>query len=400
MPEPTQQELMSAVNDLRSIVESKSSQTGEAMERIDKIQAFLDDQEVKNQERLTELKTAENKAAEIQERMDALEVDLARRVDETKENYRDTKEYKALKAFAQLGDRGVSELDVETKATLRTDIDTQGGYLVTGELDNAITKKITEVSGLRGISRVRTISAKTLNMAIRTGILESFYEGEAEAGQKSISAYGSEQLTAFRQTVTVPVTQDQLMNSAFDMESEIMTDAAEAFAQKEGNKFILGTGHKQPEGITVNSVIIAAARLSAGSATLSADDLILLTGDLKTGYNPVYTFNRKSLAFFRTLKSTDGVFLWQPGMNGGVANNINGFPYVLSQDMPDIAANSLSVAFGDFQRGYTIIDRTGVSIIRDDVTRKTEAIVEFTLNRWNTGQVTLPEAIQLLKTSP
>lgn len=393
MPEEiTNQKVMEAVTSLRELVGNES---GEAKEQSEKINTFLDKQEVINQKNLTDLKSAENKAIEAEERVKSLELEMGRKVDETKENYQDTAEYKALKSMVCLGDN----MDTEYKATLRTDIDTQGGYTVMGEMDNMITKKITEISGLRSVSRVRTISSKSLAMPIRTGILTANYEGEGEIGDESNSTYGSESLTPFRLSVTVPITHDLLMDSSFNMESEIFGDAGEAFAQKEGNKFILGTDVKQPEGILVNSVVVAAARTSGSSGTITADDMILLTGDLKTGYNPVYTLNRGTLAFLRTLKSSDGVFLWQPGMNGPVANTMNGFGYVLSQDMPAIAALSLSVAFGDFQRGYSIIDRTGVSIIRDDVTRKKAAIVEFTIHRWNYGKVVLPEAIKLLKTA-
>ena len=60
--------------------------------------------------------------------------------------------------------------------------------------------------------------------------------------------------------------------------------------------------------------------------------------------------------------------------------------------MPAATATNPSVAFGDFRRGYTIVDRTGMSVVRDDVTAKRRAVVEFTMNRWNTGQVTLDPA--------
>jgi len=69
-------------------------------------------------------------------------------------------------------------------------------------------------------------------------------------------------------------------------------------------------------------------------------------------------------------------------------------------DMPDIAANSLSVALADFMRGYTIIDRTGLLVIRDELTRKKNNIIEMTFHRYNHGQVVLPEAFKLLKTKP
>ncbi len=403
MPQPTEEQtqIMEGVKSLRDLVhgnhEKSAATVKEISETVDK---FLNEQETKNQKYLADVKTAEEKEAETKSRMDALEIELATRTEKTGENYKDSAEYKAIETFAKKGDKGLYDLDAELKATLRTDVDTQGGYLVDGELDNVITKLITEISGLRSVSRVRTIGKKTLDMAIRTAIPTAAYEGEAEQGNESNSVYGSESLTAFRLSVTIPITLDMLMDASFNMESEIFSDAAEAFAQKEGNKFILGTNSKQPEGILVNTAVVAGARTGAGaSGLLIADDLINLTGDLKTGYNPTYVLNRGTLAFLRTLKSTDGVFLWQPGMNGPIANTMNGFNYVLAQDMPAMASNSLSVAFGDFQRGYTIIDRTGVSMVRDEFTSKKNAIVEFTIHRWNYGKVVVPEAITLLKTA-
>lgn len=38
--------------------------------------------------------------------------------------------------------------------------------------------------------------------------------------------------------------------------------------------------------------------------------------------------------------------------------------------MPDIAANSFSIAFGDFRRGYLIVDRQGARVLRDPYSQK------------------------------
>ena len=222
------------------------------------------------------------------------------------------------------------------------------------------------------------------------------YEGETDAGGDSNSTYENETITTFRQTFSAPITMDMLMDSAFNMESEIMSDAAEAFALGEGNNFVNGVGAKTPKGFLQDSRV--GGLISSTSGTIDADDVILISGELKVGYNPTYVFNRRTLASLRTLKATDGNFLWAPGLNGVVANTINGSPYSIAEAMPDIASNSKSIAFGDFLRGYTIVDRTGLSVIRDEFTLKKKAIVEFTLNRWNTGQVVLPEAIKVITT--
>ena len=84
-------------------------------------------------------------------------------------------------------------------------------------------------------------------------------------------------------------------------------------------------------------------------------------------------------------------------MSGPVSATLNGFPYILANSMPDEGTDTFPVAFGDFRRAYTIVDRTGMTVIRDEFSLKKQAIVEFTMNRWNTGQVVLVEPIVLLK---
>ena len=390
-------EVMQAVGELRKEVEKSAPD----QEKIAKIETALEAFEEKSQTLLAEQKERDQKTLEqeekakgLEEDLKALEAEVARgSTQNIEKRYQDSPEYKALEGFVITG----SFADAEQKALLRTDSDTAGGYLVQSEMDNAIVKAITEVSNIRSVARVRSIAAKSLEIPVRGSIPSATYEGEAEQGDDSASGYKNETLTTFRQTFSTPITMDMLMDAAFGMESEIMSDAAEAFAKGEGAAFVNGSGHKAPKGFLQDSRVDA-SRISSTTGTVDADDIILLSGDLKTGYNATYIFNRRTLATLRTLKATDGNFLWQPGLNGVVANTINGEPYLIADDMPDLANGSKSIAFGDFLRGYTIVDRTGLSVVRDEFTNKKKAIVEFTMNRWNTGQVTLPEAIKILTT--
>jgi HK97 family phage major capsid protein len=413
--EPTLHEVHQAVGELRTEFEKKSIDPSKVVKINDLLDTF---EEKVNQPLVAAQKLAEGQAEEIKafqeslekagvaageqkERLNALEIELARAAKPVDPDYRDKPEYKAVQAWVKGGERRIT---VEEKALLRSDTATDGGVLVTSEMDSQITKKIVEIDPIRTVARVRTIGSKTLEMPMRSTIPSATYEGEAEEGAESASTYGLETVTPFRQTFTVPITLDQLQDSAFDMEAEIMTDAGEAFAYGEGNGFVVGTGHKQPEGFTVNAVLRAASRETAAQNVLDPEALILLTGDLKRGYNPVYVMNRGALAFIRTMRGDAasagdkaGQFLWMPGMSGAVASTINGYPYILAPSMPDHdSGGSYSVAFGDFRRGYTIIDRTGLSVVRDEFTQKKKGIVEFTLHRWNTGRVTLTEPIKLL----
>lgn len=392
MPEVTPQDIMEAVDVLRKSAEGNQVEFKALQEKIEPI---LDDMEKKNQELVLKLAEEEKKRLETEERVINLEKEMVEKTQKKHIDYKETPEYKALSAYCQ---GGILAMDQEQKQLLRTDNATQGGYLTMPEMDDMIIKQITEISPVRSVARVRSTGNKTLEIPVRTGIPVASYEGEAEEGPTDNSEYGLESVTAYRQTVTIPYTRDMMMDSEFDLETEINGDVAEAFAQGEGRAFVLGTGAKQPEGFMSDIAGLQDDARTTGSAVaVTADSLILLTGDLKVGYQPYYGFNRRSLAAFRTFKGEDGQYLWQLGLGGGAPNTIAAYPYILLEDMPDIAANAYPVVFADFMRGYTIVDRTGMEVIRDEVTRKKQAIIELTFHRWNTGQVVLPEAFKLLQ---
>lgn len=426
--EPTLEGAISAFNELKETVERKDS---EAKVKLERINAFLDTAEEKIFQPMTiaaqkaeqlekatkllgeEKAELEEKLAkmgaspeEVKKRIDDLELELARykemkRDPEQKDQWKKSGEYKALNRWCQTGD---ANLEPEHKQLLRTDSGPEGGYLVMPEMDSQMLRKIVEIDDIRSIARVRPTGTKSLIVVVRDTIPVAQFEGETEEGPLSASTYQTERLDTWRLEHTTPVTLDALMNSEFDLEAEIMADGRLAFAFGEGAGFVLGTSHKSPQGFVTHPTIQAAARPSGVSGELTPDSLIRVTGDLKVGYNPVYVLNRRTLAEIRTFRAdavtagdASGGFLWQPGLSGPVMATLNGFPYILANSMPDIASDAFAVAFGDFMQGYTIVDRVGMSMIRDDYTRKREAIVEFTMHRWVTGQVVLPEAIRLIQ---
>lgn len=428
MPEITLESVGRTVNELQ--VELKSARPDQ--EKVARMNEFLTTYEEKvaqpillaqkaqegMQSDLAELKEQMLAAGETetkaQERIDGLEVELAARVAhataENPEAYKDSPEYKAFYTHVRVGEKrmeyqdGIIQMTEEQKALLRTDINADGGYLVPIEMDSALVKTITELDPIRAISRVRTIAGKAITLPKRTSIPVAVFESENEEGTDSTSGYESEMVTPFRQTFTTPITIDLLGDAAFNMEAEIMSDAAEAFAFGEGQNFVTGSGDKQPEGFITNAALVAAARSSGLAADIAIENLIDLSADLKVGYDPIFVMNRRTLARirkFRTENHTAGVetgsFLWGPGLGGPAQQTILGFPYILANSMPDIGADAFPIAFGDFRRAYTIIDRSALAVIRDDFSLKKKAAVEFTMHRWVTGQVTLTEPIKLLK---
>ena len=139
------------------------------------------------------------------------------------------------------------------------------------------------------------------------------------------------------------------------------------------------------------------ARPARFPSTSPVDPLIDLTYALKAGYrqNGVFVMNRKTQSAIRKLKDTQGDYLWQPPAVAGGRASLLSFAVVEAEDMPDIAANSYSVAFGDFLRGYLVVDRQGVRVLRDPYSAK-PYVLFYTTKRVG-GGVQNFDAIKLLK---
>ena len=97
----------------------------------------------------------------------------------------------------------------------------------------------------------------------------------------------------------------------------------------------------------------------------------------------------------RKFKDADGNYLWRPPASAGQPASLMGFPIAEAEGMPDVGANALAVAFGDFKRGYLIVDRQGVSVLRDPFSSK-PYVLFYTTKRVG-GGIADYDAIKLLK---
>jgi len=118
---------------------------------------------------------------------------------------------------------------------------------------------------------------------------------------------------------------------------------------------------------------------------------------IKSDYsrNGTFVFNRGSLAAIRKLKDAAGQYVFQAGMSlsGNMSATILGHSYVEATDMPSIAGGNFPVAFGDFRRGYLIVDRVAMAVLRDPFTQANTGNIRYIARRRVGGQVILPEAI-------
>ena len=384
-----EQKHLEALNALRDETKKLSP------EQKSEINKLLDSQEEKNQAKLKELNEKSKKVEELEDRYNSLEADLKRGLG-GEEKQAKTQELKAFETYLRKQSQFLGQEELKY---LRTDVDSEGGYLVPSPLEGEIIKKITEISNLRSVARVRPMSTKSSSTPSRTNIVSAGMVGEGETDTLSNSKYGLEKLIAKKCQVTSQSSVDELEDAGYDVLNLMSQDVAETMAQLEGSQFVNGNGAgNNCEGFLTNSNVPFIVSSVADKITF--DSLIHATGQLKYGYNPIYAFNRKTLAEIRKLKDGEGGYLWQAGnLAAGVPNQLNGYNYIILPDMPDIGANTYPVIFGDFARGYVIGDRKGMTMLRDEITKKREGKIEFTWYKRFAGMVQLPEAFVKIKIS-
>jgi HK97 family phage major capsid protein len=204
-------------------------------------------------------------------------------------------------------------------------------------------------------------------------------------------------------------TQTLLDDAQVDIEQWLANEVQIVFAEQEGAAFINGDGSAKPTGFLHYTAVadaswswgnlgyIASGAAGAFATEDPADALINLAYAPKQGYraNGTWVMNRKTESLIRKFKDGDDNYIWQPGVAAGQSASLLGYPVAEAEDMPDIAANSLSIAFGDFARGYLIVDRVGINVLRDPFSAK-PYVLFYTTKRVG-GGVQNFEAIKLMK---
>lgn len=278
--------------------------------------------------------------------------------------------------------------------------DTTGGYLAPVEYVREIIKGVTEISPVRSLVRVRQTAAKSIQLPKRTGQFAAVWV--AEQGTKAETdglRYGMLEIPTHEMYALIDISNQNLEDSAFNMASEIEMEATEQFSLAEGTAVVTGNGVGKPEGFMTNSGV--GSTNSGAAAAITADGILTMKHTLKTAYarNATWAMNRTTIGSVRKLKGSDNNYLWVPGIADGRPNTIDGDPYVEVPDMDSEAANKYPIAYGDFRRGYTLVDRIVMELLRDPYTQATSGNVRFIFRRRLGGMVTLPEAMKKLKCS-
>ncbi len=321
----------------------------------------------------------------------------------------DSREHKsAFDAYVRGGEAGALR-QLETKA-MSVGSNPDGGYLVPVELEREIGTRLAAISPIRAISSVREISGSVYKKPFMTAGPATGWVGETDARTQTTSpTLDALSFPAMELYAMPAATATLLDDSAVNIDEWIASEVELTFGVQEGAAFVNGDGTNKPKGFLQYTTVangswswgnlgyVASGAAGAFAASNPSDALVDLIYALKAGYrqNGTFVMNRKTQAAIRKFKDTGGSYLWQPPAQAGGRASLMTFPLIEAEDMPDVGANSLSIAFGDFRRGYLIVDRVGVRVLRDPYSAK-PYVLFYTTKRVG-GGVQDFDAIKLMK---
>lgn len=323
----------------------------------------------------------------------------------------DSEEYAAYQeAFVPyMRARSDNALKPNFMAAMQTGSDPDGGYLVPVTTSDRMVKRVYETSALRRIATVETIGGKELIIPRDEGEFgHGGWVGETTApSETNTSQLGESKITAHEMFAEPRVTQNMLEDAGLDIEAWVANKVGDKFGRVEATAFFTGTGSNQPRGLltyanwttpgsTENGKV---EQIVSGNATeVTADSLYDLVFALKDPYtaNSRFLAKRTTVRDLLKMKDGEGRYLWQMGdIRGGVPSTLLGYEVERAEDMPAVSAGNLALAFGDFAQAYTIVDRLGITLLRDNLTAK--PYVKFYNRRRVGGDVVNFEAYKLLK---
>jgi HK97 family phage major capsid protein len=287
-----------------------------------------------------------------------------------------------------------------------------GGYAVPREIDQMIEVALKAISPIRAIANVVRTGTAGYRKLVTTGGVVSGWASETGARAETATPTFQEIAPPSGELFANPSASQAMLDDAqFDVEGWLAGEIAQEFAKAEGAAFVGGNGTNKPKGFltytATNEVdgarafgslqYVASGQAGGFPAASPQDKLIDLVQALRAPYRQGASFvmNSSTLARIRKFKTSDGAFLWQPAMAAGQPATLLGYPVIEAEDMPDVAADSLSIAFGNFAHGYVVAERNETSILRDPFTNK--PFVHFYAVKRIGGAVTNSEAIKLMK---
>ena len=317
---------------------------------------------------------------------------------------------KAFDAYLRTGDDdALRGLVLEGKA-MSTAVAADGGYLVDPRTSETIRSMLVSTASLRAVANVVQVDGPSFDVLIDRSEVGSGWAAETVAAAETATPAVERISIKLHELSAMPKASQRLLDdSAFDVEGWLAGKIATRFIRAESAAFIHGDGVDKPKGILLpgkvaneawawGSIGYVPTGAAADFATTNAADCVIsLVYALGADYraNAGFVMNSKTAGAVRKMKDADGRFMWSDGLAAGEPARLMGYPVLICEDMPDIAADAYPMAFGDFGSGYTIAERPDLRVLRDPFSAKPHVL--FYASKRVGGDITDFAAIKLLK---
>ena len=294
----------------------------------------------------------------------------------------DAPHQKAFAAYLRSGDDdALRGLELEGKA-MSTAVAADGGYLVDPQTAEAIQSTLSSTASIRAIANVVNVDATSYDVLIDHTEMGAGWADETGSISESDTPQIDRISIPLHELSALPKASQRLLDdNAFDIEGWLAERIANKFARSEAAAFVNGDGTDKPMGFLSYTVVANASWAwdsigyvpSGADADFgSADALIDLVYALGAEYraNASFVMNSRTAGLVRKLKDNDGRFLWSDGLAAGEPARLLGYPVLICEEMPDVTSGSDSIAFGDFDAGYTIAERPDLRVLRDPFSAK------------------------------
>lgn len=301
----------------------------------------------------------------------------------------------------------------QIKSMLSGNAVTGGILVVPPYLEASVWKHARENVAFYDMASKITIGGPVYKRDARISRAGAAWEGESDEWVKTATpSYGQIDIPVHKLIATPSISRDLMEDSRVNMEAEIMDFTREAFSDHINLAMVLGDGVRKPRGllsypkvkdtkVTDNwgslGYVVSGKAATFVDAPNQADCLIEMQGILKSAYVPraTWVMNRATGTTIRKFKDSDGNYLWQPSLVAGQPPTLLGAPVRYDENMPSIEANSSPIAYGDFTAALLVVNRRGMTVIQDNITRAGH--VKFQIDLRMGAGVTNFEAVKLLK---
>jgi HK97 family phage major capsid protein len=311
----------------------------------------------------------------------------------------------------------------DIRATLSVGSDPDGGYFVPTVMSNDIKKRLFETSPVRQVASSITITTDSIEYPIdaESGSSGGWTDETTAPSTTGTPKVGTQKIYVYEQYAQPRATQRLLDMATINIESWLNGKIVDIMSRAENTAFVTGNGVGKPRGFLDYGTTSLTTTDKAGrawgklqyipsGAAGGLPDVSGITGavdmdaifEIIAALNPVYragaifAMNRQVEKFFRTRKDADGRYLVDLNVTQGATGfNLGGYNIVTMEDMPDLAGNSFSLAFGNFRTAYQIVDGRGFRVLRDPFTDK--PFVKFYTTKYTGGDVVNFDALKLMK---